>query len=254
MKRIISLVIFILIIVTSANSQSKKVKQNVSAESKDWFQLAWDAKAGGYLEDACFYFQKYIEAGNTITNEAIAYANWGNTLVDMNRRDNDESLLVEAIEKHKKSVELRPEGVNSYNSLATVYILLADARNDVSLYQEAVENFKKSHELNPPAAYSCSSMGYAMLKVAKLNNTLVADKEQIVEIFTKAIELGNQNSSYNLACVYALTGDTEKAFYWLNFNLSKSTSTTKEFINSDKDFDSIRSDDRFQKILDSLDN
>ena len=57
---------------------------------------------------------------------------------------------------------------------------------------------------------------------------------------------------YNLACIYALTGDPEKSFQELEISL-KLNPEFKEWSQQDPDLETIRTDPSFQTMIDSLD-
>jgi tetratricopeptide (TPR) repeat protein/beta-lactamase regulating signal transducer with metallopeptidase domain len=73
--------------------------------------------------------------------------------------------------------------------------------------------------------------------------------EQAIEAFQKAIEDGYREdaSSYNIACGYALLGDKDKAFEWLNKAMQEGFELSG-YLKSDDDLESLHSDARWAKI------
>ena len=60
-----------------------------------------------------------------------------------------------------------------------------------------------------------------------------------------------QRPLYNLACAYALKGDTDRAIETLG-QAVEAGFRNRSWIENDRDFDGVRKDERFQKILEKL--
>lgn len=73
--------------------------------------------------------------------------------------------------------------------------------------------------------------------------------DEAVEAFQKSIELGHREgaSSYNIACGYALKGDADRAFEWLDKAVAAGFEVGS-YIAHDDDLDSLRDDPRFEKL------
>ncbi len=86
-------------------------------------------------------------------------------------------------------------------------------------------------------------------------NFLVQNRNELAaKYYEKAIALQpNGHDYYNLACAYAKSNEKEKALNALAKSISIGN-TSKSQIDNDTDFDSIRSDERFKKLLEKLDN
>jgi len=129
-------------------------------------------------------------------------------------------------------------------------------------YQEAykvaekyIEQLKKSDVL--PLSYS-HRIGYAFYKVGKYKEANYYFNEQI-KYGTEAIKLNRyipsyKGAHYDLAGVYAFIGDKVKAYQYLNeFNtMSFYPLWWVSLAKHDPLFDSIRNEDRFQKILQNM--
>ncbi|MEQ8768176.1 MAG: hypothetical protein RL885_30010, partial [Planctomycetota bacterium] len=68
--------------------------------------------------------------------------------------------------------------------------------------------------------------------------------------FQKVSELGFSVSAatYNIACGFALLGESEQALTWLEKAIAVGFDRS-DLLRSDSDLDSIRGEERFQKIL-----
>jgi TolB-like protein/Tfp pilus assembly protein PilF len=121
--------------------------------------------------------------------------------------------------------------------------------------KKIVEQLKKS--VNLPLIYS-HRIGYAFWKVGKYKEAEHYFNEQI-KYGIESIKLGRSFAStvpvyYDLAATYAFSGDINKAYQYLdefntmNFYPSWLVSLSKQ----DPLFDSIRNEERFQKILQNM--
>lgn len=74
-----------------------------------------------------------------------------------------------------------------------------------------------------------------------------------IEAFQKAIELGyrEEAASYNIACGYALKGDAERAFEWLEKALAAGFDL-EEYLEEDDDLDGLKGDPRFAALRERL--
>lgn len=72
--------------------------------------------------------------------------------------------------------------------------------------------------------------------------------DQAIAAFQKAIELGHKEgpAAYNIACGYALKGDADRAFEWLDRAMEAGFDVSG-YIGHDDDLDSLESDPRFAK-------
>ena len=86
------------------------------------------------------------------------------------------------------------------------------------LFKQSFEKYEKAVSLNPNYADAFYNWGNAILELAKLTGDETLFKQSF-EKLNKAVELGG--SSYNLACVYALTKDKENALKYLQNVLEK---------------------------------
>lgn len=95
---------------------------------------------------------------------------------------------------------------------------------------------------------------FSRKKLAKLSRNLYNAKAwpQAGKAYAYLTNLDSDDHiPYNAACSYALAGDTELAFYWLEKAVTAGF-TNKRHMNRDKDLISLRSDARWQTIQDML--
>ena len=73
--------------------------------------------------------------------------------------------------------------------------------------------------------------------------------DEAIAAFEKAIELGHREdaASYNIACGYALKGDSDRAFEWLK-KAQEAGFSLDGYLGSDDDLDSLKSDPRWAAL------
>ena len=100
--------------------------------------------------------------------------------------------------KNKRRTLFFTKAPSAYNNLGQIYL-------DVGEYDPAIDNFKKVIEMAPDRA-----IGYVNLATAYLRQNLAADAR---EACLRALETFPKTASlhYNLACAYALEGESQKA-------------------------------------------
>jgi adenylate cyclase len=67
-----------------------------------------------------------------------------------------------------------------------------------------------------------------------------------------AIDPDDIMTQYNVACVYSLAGEFDRAFELLERLLPHGNHETKSWVKVDSDFDALRSLPRYQKVLELI--
>jgi len=164
--------------------------------------------------------------------DPVGYHQYGNNLLLLGRFD-------EASTAYEKALELG-------GSDAGTYVGLGQIRSQQKRYVEAVQYLTKAIENG--ARFGGAYVQLATAQIA-LNRYLDA-----VKTYESAMNIGafpKATSYYNIACVYSLGKQPEKAFEWLNKAIDEGF-TNRQTFETDADLASIRSDPRFQKMLERL--
>jgi len=112
-------------------------------------------------------------------------------------------------------------------------------------YEKAAELLRQATRKHPDDARAWATLGYCLHMLGQLDKAMVVHKK--AASFPKTAALGH----YNIACVHALRGETERAFESLGRAI-KLGMTDIEQLKTDKDLDSLRADPRFVRILRGL--
>jgi tetratricopeptide (TPR) repeat protein len=129
-------------------------------------------------------------------------------------------------------------------------------REAYKIAENVVENLKKTGGI--PFKYA-HRIGYAHWKMGKTKEAEYWFNEQI-RIGTESIKQGSidaiwKTAQYDLAAVYAFLGDKEKAYQYLDeVNSGRFALQLIPYIKYDCLFNSIRNEERFQKILSDMES
>ena len=142
-----------------------------------------------------------------------------------------------AIEQLKKTLDMDPNFAEAHFQLGMVY-------EQKRMFDEAIREFQKATDLyNDPMMKAWIARAYAMAgKKGEAERTLAE-----VKLLSKA----NYTSPYPMASIYAALGQKDAAFEWLE-RVYKDHSYYVVWLNIDRVFDGLRSDRRFQDLLDRI--
>jgi len=148
--------------------------------------------------------------------------------------------LDQAIATLERAVAIDAENPDATIYLANSFLVKGDQ-------PQAERYFKKTLEITPHNIYAHNNLGFIYKRQRRY--------DEAAEHFKEAIRIGTESylPYFNLASVYALSGDTENALKWLGRGRRYMSKQVVESIRGHADFDSIRGDPRFGEILDSDD-
>lgn len=170
----------------------------------------------------------YDEAISEHNNNAWLYHNRGIVKRDLHG-------TTDALADYDKAIELEPNFAHTYNARGNVKRELGDTYGALADYNKAIE-------LDPNLAHAYNGRGIVRRDLG--------DKEGALTDYNKAQQL-DPNSGipwFNKACSAALDGDTETAVKFLAKAIELET-MFREKAQSDRDFDLIREDPRFQALI-----
>ena len=176
---------------------------------------------------------KYIEKN---PNDSIALIQHGRMLQQLQKYD-------EAVASFEKAITLEPNNPTTYAGIGQ--IRFAQKR-----YDEAEKNLARAVEIGWRNPMIYGQLGYAQLVLNK--------NEDAVKTYEAAFQIGiipGANTRglafYNLAIGYFRTQQIDKGFETLNKAVDEGFSNRQTY-ETDTDFDSIRADARFQKLLERM--
>jgi len=138
----------------------------------------------------------------------------------------------------EKACELDMANDASFNMLGIALGDLAkskEGKESEELYRQAFEKYKKAIEIKPDKHEAYNNWGNYLGNLAKSKEGKESEElyRQAFEKFKNGIGFGGK--SYNLACLYSLQGDKNKALYYLNLSLKKKEISVS-FVRNDEDW------------------
>ncbi len=206
-----------------AASEAKEVKKT-ELTAQEWFERGYvfQTEAKNFAEA----IRCYSEAIRRKPDLAEAYANRGNA-----RRANQD--LQGALADYSEAIRLKPDYAEAYVNRGISH---QRSRN----LDDAAKDYKEAIRLNPGVGSVRSSL---MSVLRKLGRRAEAEEQEKL-----ARELISKEMEYDQACFEAICGNVERALELLKIGLEKGQST-REWAQDDPDFESIRDDPRFKKIV-----
>jgi len=181
----------------------------------------------GRYNEALADFNRSLELS---PNKPGSLTNRGSAYIELGRYD-------EALADLNHSLELSPDDPATLNNRGSTYERLGR-------YEEALADFNRSLELRPNAANTLYNRGVTYTRLNRYEEAL-AD-------FNRSLELRPDHPAtlYNLACLFSLWGKVDEALDNLEKAI-KGDEKYREMAKTDKDFDNIREDPRFKKLIES---
>ena len=202
-------------------------------------------------------FEKYHYATQLKPDGCEAYYNWGFALALLAQTKSGveaEALYKDSFEKYHHATQLKPDGHEAYFNWGNALALLAQTKSGVeaeTLYKDSFVKYRHAAQLKPDGYKAYYNWGVALAELAQLKSGNEAEKlyNEAFEKFQQAIK--NGGSSYNLACLYAIRNKKEEALKYLERSLSRREFSV-EFVEKDKDWDGLRDDSDFKRILSNM--
>ena len=147
----------------------------------------------------------------------------------------------------ERAVENKPDDYQSLCLLIPVYRSLGRLKDSESAAHRGIERAKNELTVHPENARSAYLGANALVAVG--------DKDRAREWASRALSIDPDDvlTQYNVACVYSLLGDIERAFDLLDRLLPKAGQELKHgWIKHDSDLDPLRDHPRYQKILELI--
>lgn len=209
-------------------------------------------------------FEKFQKAINTKIinvepNDYEIFNLWGfnlGNLAKIKNKDDADILYNKAFEKYREAANINPIYYKTFENWGNNLGFLAKTKkgeNADELYNQAFEKFKIAIDLKPDSFIALNNWGFFLTVQAKTKEQQEAD-----ELYNKALEKYKEAAkinpkSYNLACIYALKREREKAFKYLRDSL-KDKEQEASSIRKDEDWEGYLNDKEFIALLKTEEN
>ncbi|GCL55992.1 hypothetical protein NIES3806_33510 [Microcystis aeruginosa NIES-3806] len=199
-------------------------------EIKPDFHQAWYNRGNalgnlGRFEEAIASYDRALEIK---PDKHEAWYNRGVALGNLGR-------LAEAIASYDRALEIKPDKHEAWYNRGY-------ALDNLGRLEEAIASYDKALEIKPDKHEAWNNRGIALDNLGRL--------EEAIASYDQAIKINSNyaNAYYNKACCYGLQNNVELAIE----NLQRAINLDVEYqdmAKTDKDFEQIRGDQRFQSLL-----
>jgi len=150
-----------------------------------------------------------------------------------------------AAELFRKAGAVRPEDYQAVALAGNMYETLGDTANEERLAKETLERARRAIDVNPKDARAF------ILGAGSLGR--LGEKEEAFDWAERAISINPESAStaYNFACLLSQYGEHERAIDQLEHAV-RFGGRNKLYYETDGDFDALRDNPRFQRLLDSI--
>ena len=236
---------------TELKPKSPETYNNWGTALTDLAQTKSGIEAEALYKDS---FEKYHQATQLKPDDHEAYNNWGLALSELAQTKSGieaEALYKDSFEKYHQATQLKPDDHEAYNNWGLALSELAQTKSGIeaeALYKDSFEKYHQATQLKPDAHEAYYNWGNALVNLAQTKSGVEAEKlyNEAFEKYQQAIK--NGGDFYNLACLYAVRNKKEEALKYLERSLSRNE-VSVEFVEKDKDWDGLRDDSDFKRIL-----
>ena len=235
-------------------SKNKRQSLLLEREAKNHFNIGLKHHLAGEYLDAS---KEYKAATELKLKFHEAYLNWGVALSELAQTKSGieaEALYKDSFEKYHHATQLKPDNHKAYNNWGVALFNLAQTKSGVeaeALYKDSFEKYHQATQLKPDDHEAYYNWGNALGYLAQTKSGGEAEKlyNEAFEKYQLAIKNGGK--VYNLACLYAIRNKKEEALKFLERSLSRNEVSVK-FVEKDKDWDGLRDDSDFKRILSNM--
>jgi non-specific serine/threonine protein kinase len=157
--------------------------------------------------------------------------------------------MEKAAQLFEQACLVKPQDYQARIFLAETYTALGLQAGAEAAYARGLENVEAHLERNPE-----DSRAYQLGALALVE---LGERDRGLEWARKAVSMdpGNPILLYNVSCFFSLAGELEDAIGYFRRAMTglAGDKTSHEWAQTDPDLDAIRTDPRFQEILDALD-
>ena len=235
-------------------SKNKRQSLLLEREAKNHFNIGLKHHLAGEYLDAS---KEYKAATELKLKFHEAYLNWGVALSELAQTKSGieaEALYKDSFEKYHHATQLKPDDHEAYYNWGNALGNLAQTKSGIeaeALYKDSFEKYHQATQLKPDDHEAYYNWGNALGYLAQTKSGGEAEKlyNEAFEKYQLAIKNGGK--VYNLACLYAIRNKKEEALKFLERSLSRNEVSVK-FVEKDKDWDGLRDDSDFKRILSNM--
>ncbi len=199
---------------------------------------------------------QYLDASEEVELECLY--NYGCAMDYLGEFHEEPAYYEKAIHILSHVLELDPQQPHALYHLALAYLHQGELSSDIESLHEAVSLFQTLLQQDPEDEMGWNDCGMAFLNLAVLTNDPV-QPEQSKFFFQEAetnlhqaASLGNEYAFYNLASLYALTGNTSAAIHYIERAEAGNALPPLAEIMNDEWFENLQGDPLFRQLISRL--
>jgi TolB-like protein/Flp pilus assembly protein TadD len=156
-----------------------------------------------------------------------------------------EGNLEKSAEYFAKASEVNPQDYQAASFLGMAYAGLGKHEESNVALRRTIEVIEKHLELHPDDTRA--------LDLGAAAHATLGNREEATALAAKATTIDPENPSvlYNVACTYALIGETDKSIDCLEQSISSGMAQV-EWIENDPDLEAVREHERFKNLLEEI--
>ncbi|MCC3427353.1 MAG: tetratricopeptide repeat protein [Microcoleus sp. PH2017_01_SCD_O_A] len=155
----------------------------------------------------------------------------------------EQALLYRSAEDYAKAIASYDKALEFKPDKHEAWINRGSALDDLGRLEDAIASYDKALEFKPDKHDAWNNRGIALRNLGRLEDAIAS--------YDKALEFKPDDTSafYNKACCYALHSQIDQAIQNLQQAINLNPDEWREMAKTDSDFDSMRSDVRFQALI-----
>ncbi|MCC3536641.1 MAG: tetratricopeptide repeat protein [Microcoleus sp. PH2017_25_DOB_D_A] len=155
----------------------------------------------------------------------------------------EQALLYRSAEDYAKAIASYDKALEFKPDKHEAWINRGSALDDLGRLEDAIASYDKALEIKPDYHEAWNNRGIALRNLGRLEDAIAS--------YDKALEFKPDDTSafYNKACCYALHSQIDQAIQNLQQAINLNPDEWREMAKTDSDFDSMRSDVRFQALI-----
>ncbi|MFX1451156.1 MAG: hypothetical protein ACFFCM_09965 [Promethearchaeota archaeon] len=193
---------------------------------------------------------------------SLTLNNWGSVFSELGEKkfnEERERYFKLAIKKYKQALDVTPYFYQAFVNWGETLSKLAKMKSGEeadNIFNQAIEKFENAIKFKPDNYQILTKWGIAVKNFAKTKSGEEAQHllDNALSIFEKVENKYKGLGNYNIACVYSIKGEKQKALEWLEKSLKMKSTPSNFYILKDSDFENIRNTEDFKKLIKSYPN
>jgi tetratricopeptide (TPR) repeat protein len=196
---------------------------------------------------------KYLYSLKLDPNQSVVYGKCAHAYQYLHdKRKEDKSLFFKSVENYAKATEIEPGYHVAYFWWGRLLKSAGETEiPDLDLLEQAFEKTKIAIKISKGKDQYLDGIVQVVSVLNRVKSAKVLDyANETLEMLNEYTTIGSYTQAYNKACVNSILLNYDDALHWFEIALKNNDSNGRDYIESDIDFDNIRTLPKFKEILD----